>query len=59
MYVMLVVQALVFLFFFFFFFFFYFGWGGGGAGEGGAEPSLAEKKNGLHWGAEQACFIAV
>ena len=25
----------------------------------GAEPSLAEKKNGLHWGAEQACFIAV
>ena len=51
MYVMLVVQALVFLFFSSFFL-------GGGAG-GGAEPSLAEKKNGLHRGAEQACFIAV
>ena len=46
MYVMLVVQALVFFF-------------GGGGAEGGAEPSLAEKKNGLHWGAEQVCFIAV
>ena len=27
--------------------------------EGVAEPSLTEKKNGLHWGAEKACFIAV
>ena len=49
MYVILVVQALVFLFFLFYSFLF------GGVGElrgGGAEPSLAEKKNGLHWGAE-------
>ena len=33
--------------------------GGGRGGGGGAEPSLPEKKNELHWGAEQACFIAV
>ena len=53
MYVMLVVQALV------FFFGRGGGCGGGGLRGGGAEPYLAEKKNGLHWGAEQDCFIAV
>ena len=51
MYVMLVVQALV--------LFFFLRGGGGGLRGGGAEPFLAEKKNGLHWGAEQDCFIAV
>ena len=44
MFVILVGQALVFL----------------SVRGGGAEPSLPEKKNELHWGAEQAfVFIAV
>ena len=45
MYVILVGQALVFLL--------------GCVGGGGAEPSLPEKKNELHLGAEHASFIAV
>ena len=50
MYVMLVVQALVFLFFFFFFL---------GGGAGGCWTIFGRKEEWAALGAEQACFIAV